>query len=74
MTCLLISVWLQNFKEFWPKILILEGKNSVVRKSVSLTKIGHDFSNKVIQKLTLEKNVFNKLWSPRLISSNEKNR
>jgi len=39
--------------------------------NVSSSKIGHDFSNKVVQKLTLEKNVFNKEWSPKLIFSNE---
>jgi len=40
--------------------------------NVSSLKIGHDFSDKVVQKLTLEKNVFNKKWSPKLIISNEK--
>ena len=39
--------------------------------STSLSKIGHDFTNKVIQKLTVEKNVFNKKWSPKLILLNE---
>ena len=37
---------------------------------VSLSKIGHDFSNKAVQKLTQEKkNDFNKKWSPQLIFS-----
>ena len=40
--------------------------------NVSSSKIGHDFSNKVVQKLTLEKNVFNKKQSPKLIFTNEK--
>ena len=40
--------------------------------NVSSSKIGHDFSNKVVQKLTLEKNVFSKKWSSKLIFFNEK--
>ena len=39
--------------------------------NVSSSTIGHDFSNKVIQKLTLEKNVFKKKWSPKLIFTND---
>ena len=38
--------------------------------NVRTSKIGHDFSNKVVQKLTL-RNVFNKKWSPKLIFSND---
>ena len=38
--------------------------------NVRTSKIGHDFSNKVVQKLTL-RNVFNKKWSPKLIFFNE---
>ena len=37
--------------------------------NVSASKIGHDFSNKMVQKLTLE---LNKKWSPKLIFINEK--
>ena len=44
-----------------------EKKFKILSMNVSLSKIGHDFSNKVVQKLTLEKNVFNKKWSPKLI-------
>ena len=40
--------------------------------NVSSSKIGLDFSNKVVQKLTLEKNGFNKKRSPKLIFTNEK--
>ena len=60
-------------QDFWPRINILEGKKfkKILSMNVSLSKIGHDFSNKVVQKLTLEKNVFNKKWSPKLIFSNE---
>jgi len=37
--------------------------------NVNSSKIGHDFSNKVVQKLAIEKNVLNKEWSPKLIFS-----
>jgi hypothetical protein len=39
--------------------------------NVSLSKNGYDFNNEVVQKLTEEKNVFNKKWSPKLIFFNE---
>ena len=35
-------------------------------------KLGIILENKVVQKLSLEKNVFNKKWSPKLIFLNEK--
>ena len=50
-----------NKQDFWPRINILEGKNLLME--VSPSKIGHDFSNKVVQNLTQEKNVFNKKLS-----------
>ena len=34
-------------------------------------KLGIILENKVVQKLSLEKNVFNKNWSPKLIFLNE---
>ena len=37
----------------------------------SSSKIGHDLKNKVVQKLKLEKNVFYKKWSPKLIFLND---
>ena len=40
--------------------------------NVSSSKIGLVFSNKAVQKLTLEKNAFHKKCSPKLIFSNEK--
>ena len=40
--------------------------------NVSSSKIGNDFSNKEVQKLTIEKNAFNKKWSPKLIFFDEK--
>ena len=36
------------------------------------SKIGHHFSNKVIQKLMLSKNVNNKKCAPKLVFFNEK--
>ena len=49
---------------------ILMGKKNLAM-NVSSSKIGHDFTNKVVQKLTQEKNVFNKKWSPKLIFLDE---
>ena len=51
---------------FWPKINCSQMKlpNFVSSSGDGSSKIGHDFSNKVVQKLTLEKNVINKIWSP----------
>ena len=44
-------------QDFWPKINILEKKpHENLSMNVSLSKTGHDFSNKVVHKLTLEKN------------------
>jgi hypothetical protein len=37
-----------------------------------LSKIGHHFSNKVISKFILSKNVNNKKCAPKLVFSNEK--
>ena len=44
-------------KDFWPRINTLEGKKNLLME-VSPSKIGHDFSNKVAQKLTQEKKCF----------------
>ena len=43
----------------------------ILSMNVSSLKIEHDFSKKGVQKLTLEKKVFNKKWSPELIFLNE---
>ena len=63
-------------QDLWPRINILEGKKmKILSMNVSVSsvsKIRHDFIIKVVQKLTLEKNVFNKKWSPDLIFINEK--
>ena len=39
---------------------------------MSLSNIGHGFSDKVVQKPLSEKNIFNKKWSPKRKFSNEK--
>ena len=41
-----------------------------ITASTSLSKIGHDFRKYVVQKLKLEKNIFHKKWSPKLIFLN----
>ena len=46
--------------------------NFVSPSSDSSSKIGRDFSNKVVQKLTLSKNHFNKKWAPKQLFFNEK--
>ena len=58
-------------QDCWPRIKILKGFFFNLSMNVSLSKIGHDFSNKVVQKLTEEKNVCNKKWSPKLIFFND---
>ena len=49
-------------QDFWPKINILKRKPLCFENtgSTSLSKIGHDFRKKVVQKLKLEKKVFSK--------------
>ena len=56
-------------QDFCPRINILEGKKNSknLAMNVSSSKIGHDFSNKVVKKMTLKKK-----WSPKLIFSKEK--
>ena len=48
--------------------------NFVFWNNGELSKIGHHFSNKVIQKLILSKNVNNKKCTPKLVFFNEKNK
>ena len=55
-------------QDIWPR------RKKIIKTlslNVSSSKIGLDFSNKVVQKLTIEKNVFNKKWSPKLILLDE---
>ena len=56
-------------QEFWPKINILKGNHCILRiRGVPVhQKLGMILGNKVVQKLKLEKNVFYKKWSPKLI-------
>jgi hypothetical protein len=44
-------------QDFWPRINILEGKEIKIQSMIdSLSKIGHDFRNKLSLKLNLSKN------------------
>ena len=46
------------------------GRKKILSMNVkSVDELGDDFSNKVVQKLKLEKNVSNIKWSPKLILS-----
>jgi hypothetical protein len=56
-------------QDFWSRINILKGKNCILRIQGAPVrqKLGMIFENKVVQKLKLEKNVFYKKWSPKLI-------
>ena len=60
-------------QDFWPKINILKGKHCILRiRGVPVSqKLGKILGNKVIQKMKLEKNVFYKKWSPKLIFLND---
>ena len=55
-------------QKFWPKINILKKTHciSLIQVNECSSKIGHDLK-KMVQKLKLEKNVFYKKWSPKLI-------
>ena len=58
---------------FWPKSNILKGNHCIlrIREAPVRQKLGMILENKVVQKLKLEKNVFYKKWSPKLIFLNE---
>ena len=60
-------------KDFWPKINILKGNHCIlrIRGAPVHQKLGMILENKVVQKLKLEKNVFYKKWSPKLIFLND---
>ena len=50
-----------KMQDFCPRIDMLKGNRCILRLQGvlnSLSKIGHDFENKVVQKLKLEKKVF----------------
>jgi hypothetical protein len=56
-------------QDFWPKINILKGNHCILGiQGVPVgQKLGIILENKVVQQLKLEKNVFFKKWSPKLI-------
>ena len=58
---------------FWPKINILKGNHCIlrIRGATVRQKLGMVLENKVVQKLKLEKYVFYKKWSPKLIFLND---
>ena len=60
-------------QDFWPKLNILKGNHCIlgIRAAPVRQKLGMILENKVVQKLKLEKNVFYKKWSPKLIFFNE---
>ena len=60
-------------KDFWPKINILKGNHCIlrIREAPVLQKLDMSLKNKVVQKLKLEKNVFYKNGSPKLIFLND---
>ena len=56
-----------------PKIILLKGNHCIlrIRGAPVRQKLGMILANKVVQKLKLEKNVFYKKWSPKLIFLND---
>ena len=56
-------------QDFGPKINILKGNHCIlrIRGAPFRQKLGMILENKVVQKLKLEKNVFYKKWSPKLL-------
>ena len=61
-------------RDFLSKINILKGNHCIFRIQGAPVrqKLGMILENKVVQKLKLEKIVFHKKWSPKLIFINEK--
>ena len=59
-------------QDFWPKINILKRKPLYFENTGApvCQKLGMILENKLVQKLKLEKNVFTKKWSPKLIFLN----
>ena len=60
-------------QDFWPKINILKGNHCIwiIPGAPVRQKLGMILENKVVQKLKLEKNVFYKKLSPKLIFLND---
>ena len=59
-------------QDLWPKIHILKGNHCILRLQGAPVrqKLGMILGYKVVQKLEIEKNVFYKKWSPKLIFLN----
>ena len=59
--------------DFWPRINILLGKKikKILQRMSVHQKLGITLESKVVQKLSLEKNVFYKKFSPKLIFLDE---
>ena len=60
-------------QDFWPKINILKVNHCIlrIREAPVCQKLDMILEKKVVQKLKLEKNVFYKKWSPKLIFLND---
>ena len=59
-----------KMQAFCPRIDMLKGKRCILRIQGAPVrqKLGMILENKVVQKFKLEKNVFCKKWSPKLIN------
>ena len=62
-----------KMQAFCPRIDMLKGNRCIlrIRGAPVRQKLGMILENKVVQKLKLEKNVFYKKWSPKLIFLND---
>ena len=62
-----------KMQDFCPRINMLEGNffKKILRLLTVHQKLGMILENKVVQKLKLEKNIFYKKWSPKLIFLND---
>ena len=63
-----------EFQRWWvlkSKIFVQEKKKKILRGMTVHQKLGLILESKVVQKLNLEKNVFTKKWSSKLIFLNE---
>ena len=62
-----------KMQDFCPRIDMLKGNRCILRTPGApvCQKLGMILENKVVQKLKLEKNVFYKEWSPKLIFLND---
>ena len=58
-----------KMQDFCPRIDMLKGNHCILRIPGAPVhqKLGMILENKMVQKLRLEKKVFNKKWSPKLI-------